>query len=146
MIKRIYEDIKVSMKEKNICKRDVLKMVLNKANALAKDAKIEVPTDEMIFDAIKKESKQIQDTIDILVKNEKIDSDLYKDSISKLNILKEYLPKQLSEEELKIEIQKFITDNNIDITNKGIVMKAIMPIFKSKADGKLINQIVSSLL
>ena len=146
MIKRIYEDIKVSMKEKNICKRDVLKMVLNKANALAKDAKIEVPTDEMIFDAIKKESKQIQDTIDILVKNEKIDSDLYKDSISKLNILKEYLPKQLSEEELKIEIQKFITDNNIDITNKGIVMKSIMPIFKSKADGKLINQIVSSLL
>lgn len=146
MIKKIYEDIKVSMKEKNICKRDVLKMVLNKANALAKDAKIEVPTDEMILDAIKKESKQIQDTIDILVKNEKVDSDLYKESVSKLEILKEYLPKQLSEEELKIEIQKFINDNNIDITNKGNVMKVIMPVFKSKADGKLINKVVSSLL
>lgn len=146
MIKKIYEDIKVSMKEKNICRRDVLKMVLNKANALAKDAKIEVPTDEMILDAIKKESKQIQDTIDILVKNEKVDSDLYKESVSKLEILKEYLPKQLSEEELKIEIQKFINDNNIDITNKGNVMKVIMPVFKSKADGKLINKVVSSLL
>lgn len=146
MITQIRKDIKTSMIEKNIVKRDVLKMVLNKANALAKDSKIDEPTNEMVLDAIKKESKQIQDTIDILLKNNKTDSELYTESITKLDILKTYLPKQLSEEELKVQIKEFIENNNIDTSNRGAIMKAVMPEFKSKADGKLINKVVSSLV
>lgn len=146
MITQIRKDIKTSMIEKNIVKRDVLKMVLNKANALAKDSKIDEPTNEMVLDAIKKESKQIQDTIDILLKNNKTDSELYTESITKLDILKTYLPKQLSEEELKVQIKEFIENNNIDTSNRGAIMKAVMPEFKSKADGKLINKVVSSFV
>ena len=146
MIKRIHADIKTAMKEKNITQRDVLKMVLNKANALAKDEKIDSPTDAMVIDAIKKESKQIQDTIDILVKNAKTDSDLYVESVNKLEILKTYLPKQLTEDELTVEIKKFLEENAIDTSNRGSVMKAVMPKFKDVADGKLINKVVGSLL
>ena len=138
MIKQIRTDIKTAMMEKDTIKRDVLKMVLNKANAIAKDKKIDEPSNEMVLDAIKKESKQLQDTIDILVKNKKEDSDLYKESVTKMDILKSYLPKQLSEEELTKEIKDFIEKNNIDTSNRGLVMKSVMPEFKSKADGKLV--------
>ena len=100
----------------------------------------------MVLDAIKKESKQLQDTIDILVKNKKEDSDLYKESVTKMDILKSYLPKQLSEEELTKEIKDFIEKNNIDTSNRGLVMKSVMPEFKSKADGKLINKVVGTLI
>ena len=134
MIKQIRTDIKTAMMEKDTIKRDVLKMVLNKANAIAKDKKIDEPSNEMVLDAIKKESKQLQDTIDILVKNKKEDSDLYKESVTKMDILKSYLPKQLSEEELTKEIKDFIEKNNIDTSNRGLVMKSVMPEFKSKAD------------
>lgn len=146
MIKTIRADIKTAMLEKETVKRDVLKMVLNKANAIAKEAKIDEPTNEMVFDAIKKETKQIMDTVDILSKNNKIGSDLYKESITKLDILKTYLPKQLTEDELEVEIKKFIEDNKLDTSNRGIIMKAVMPEFKSKADGKLINQVVGKLI
>lgn len=146
MITKIRTDLKEAMKEKNVVKRDVLKMVLNKANMLAKDAKIEVPTNEMVLDAIKKEMKQIQDTVDILKTNNKEDSDLYKESIVKQTVLQSYLPAQMDAETLKTEISAFLKKNGIDKTNKGAVMKAVMPAFKAKADGKLINQVVNELM
>lgn len=146
MIKTIRADIKTAMIEKDVIKRDVLKMVLNKANALAKDAKIDEPTTDMVLDAIKKETKQIQDTVDILTSNGKSDSDLYKESIQKMDILKVYLPKQLTEDELENEIKEFIEKNSVDTSNRGAIMKVVMPEFKSKADGKLINKVVGKLL
>lgn len=146
MITTIRNDLKVAMKDKDILKRDVLKMVLNKANMLAKDAKIEVPTNEMVLDAIKKEMKQIQDTIDILKTNNKEDSDLYRESVTKQAVLQGYLPAQMDAETLKTEISAFLETNGVDKTNKGAVMKAVMPAFKAKADGKLINQVVTELM
>ncbi len=146
MITKIRTDLKTAMKEKNILQRDVLKMVLNKANMLAKDAKIEVPTNDMVLDAIKKEIKQIQDTIDILKTNGKEESELYTESVAKQEFLQTYLPAQMDAETLKAEITAFLDANGIDKTNKGAIMKAVMPEFKAKADGKLINQVVTELM
>lgn len=146
MITRIRTDLKEAMREKDTLKRDVLKMVLNKANMLAKDAKIEIPTDEMVMDAIKKEIKQIQDTRDILETNNKKDSELYVESATKQQILKTYLPVQMDADTLRNEIIAFLDVNGVDKTNKGAIMKAVMPVFKAKADGKLINQIVTELM
>lgn len=146
MIKRIRTDVKEAMRNKDIVKRDVLKMVLNKANMLAKDAKVEVPTDEMVLDAIKKEIKQIDDTLDILKKNAREESELYVESSAKKKLLQAYLPVQMDSETLKTEINAFLNKNGIDRSNKGAIMKAVMPVFKAKADGKLINQVVSEIL
>lgn len=144
MIKKIRDDIKKAMMEKNVIRRDVLKMVLNKANAAAKENKSIDINDNIVIDAISQERKQIQQTIDILKQNGKEDSDLYKESMEKINILAEYLP-MLSEEELSAKIKDFILVNNLDVSNKGLLMKTIMPVFKSKADGKTINKIINSL-
>ena len=68
----------------------------------------------------------------------------YKDTIAKIEIIKEYLPKQLSEDEIADEVRKLIS--GINKSNKGQVMKVVMPALKGKADGKLINQIVMKVM
>lgn len=60
------------------------------------------------------------------------------------SVVEEYAPKQLGEEEItKILTEKF--GEVIASKNKGLIMKTVMPEFKGKADGKLINQIIAKL-
>lgn len=130
------------IKEQAKIKKSVLTMVIAKANDIAKTKKLEHPTDEMIMDAIKKEMKQLEQTKESC---EKYDNEvMLKETILKESILKEYLPKQLSKEELTIEIKKLLSE--IDTSNKGLVMKTIMPKFKNKADGKLVNTVINEIL
>ena len=69
----------------------------------------------------------------------------YEDTIKKIEIIKEYLPKQLSEDEIADEVRKLIAD--VDKTNKGQVMKVVMSSdLKNRASGKIINQVVMKVL
>lgn len=143
MIKKLQEEIKQAMIAKDTVKRDVLKMVLNKAREIAKEAKTEEISDAMVVDAAKKELKQLNQTIDSLKGRE--DSELYKESIRKAEIIFEgYLPKQMSEEELRAELAAFIETSGLKGAGKA-AMKTVMPAFKDKADGKLIAKLVSEL-
>ena len=59
-------------------------------------------------------------------------------------IIKEYAPKQLSEEEVKeLLLEKFA--DVIATKNKGMIMKTVMAELKGKADGKVINKVVADL-
>ena len=143
MFKKLQEEIKAAMIAKDHVKRDVLKMVLNKAREIAKEAKTEDVSDDMIVEAAKKELKQIQQTIASLKGKE--DCSLYQESIRKASILEEeYIPQQMSEEQLKKELSKFIEENGLKGQGKA-AMKIVMPAFKNKADGKLISKLVSEL-
>ena len=60
------------------------------------------------------------------------------------DVIQEYAPSLMSEE----EIRNFIMEKFADIVaqkNKGMIMKNVMPELKGKADGKLINQVVAKL-
>ena len=64
-----------------------------------------------------------------------------------IEVVQSYLPKQLSEDEVKDIVQETI--NEVGATSKadfGKVMGAVMPKLKGKADGKLVNETVKSLL
>lgn len=144
MITKLKEEIKEAMIKKDSKKKDVLKMILSKATEIAKEAKTEVITDSMVFDAAKKELKQLQQTIDSLKGKE--NTDLYKESVLKSDILKNgYIPEQMSEEELKTSLALFIEENNLKSEGKAAIRK-IMPEYKDKADGKLVNKIALELL
>ena len=58
--------------------------------------------------------------------------------------MQEYAPKMLSEEEIETIIKEKFADV-LATGNKGQIMKAVMGELKGKADGKLINQVVSKL-
>ncbi|MEJ5263479.1 MAG: GatB/YqeY domain-containing protein, partial [Ignavibacterium sp.] len=73
--------------------------------------------------------------------------DLVENEEAELKVLEEYLPKQLSEDEIKTEVQKIIAE----VGAKGKedfskVMPAAMKALKGKADGNLVRKIVESLL
>ena len=77
---RIKNDIKQAMIDKDEVKKNTLKMVVNKANAQAKDIalknKTEIElTDEIMITAINKEFKQVEETIAMIESNGKTDSE-----------------------------------------------------------------------
>ncbi len=148
MYKKFQEQIKEAMKNKDTDTRDVLKMVVSKAQMMAKEQKVEM-TDDLMVQAVNKEMKQLQQTKDSLKGKE--DSSLYVSTIRKMSILEGYLPIQMSEAEIKEYIKGELielTSVNVEISPKikGMLMKNIMPKLKGKADGKLINQVVEELL
>ena len=59
-------------------------------------------------------------------------------------IIEEYAPAMMSAEEVEKELTEQFSDV-IATGNKGQIMKAVMPHFKGKADGKVINQVVAKL-
>lgn len=142
MYATIKNHIKEAMKNKDVAKRDVLKMVVNNAKNIQKEQHpndtTENVSNEMIISAINKEIKQLNQTKDALKGRE--DSDLYKDTINKINILSTYLPKQMTREEVDRAVFNILTGGNYD--NFGMKMKAVMAELKGKADNKLIKEIV----
>lgn len=150
---QIKEEIKTAMKNKDTEKRDVLKMVVDKAKAIVKEKNptnvTEDIPDDVILQAIQKEVKQLNQTKDALKGKE--NTDLYASTTLKIGILSEYLPTQMTENELEKYIESELielTGVNVKISSKikGMVMKNIMPKLKGKADSRLINQVVDRLL
>lgn len=150
---QIKEEIKTAMKNKDTEKRDVLKMVVDKAKAIVKEKNptnvTEDIPDDVILQAIQKEVKQLNQTKDALKGKE--NTDLYASTTLKIGILSEYLPTQMTENELEKYIESELiefTGVNVEISPKikGMVMKNIMPKLKGRADSRLINQVVDRLL
>lgn len=137
----ILSDIKEAMKIKNTNKKDVLKQVQTKAQAEAKEKKVEM-SDEIVLNAIAKELKQLNQTRDSIEGSK--DSDLYKSTCEKIKILQGYLPEQLSEDECLCEVGKIL--NNIQDMSKGKQVGMIMKELKGKADTKLIKECIDTLL
>lgn len=141
----IYQSIQVSiknaMRSKDINRRDVLKMVVNKAQAIAKEGKVEL-SDEVVIDAVLKELKQLEQTKDSLLGKE--DCDLYKSTIEKISILQPYIPKMMEEDEVTRRVEEILSNVNVD--NKGSAMKLVMPKLKGKADNKIIAKCVDNYI
>ena len=137
----IMSNIKDAMKEKNTTLKDVLKQVQTKAQATAKENKTEI-TDEIVIDAINKELKQLNQTLDAV--KSKTESELFKSTMEKITILKAYLPEQMSEDDIAKEIRKIMFENegapSVKLT--GIVMKTL----KGKADNVTIKQVLDTLI
>lgn len=101
--------------------------------------------DEEILDIIIKQAKQRKDSI-IMFKNGNRE-DLAAKEESELAILQNYLPQQLSEEEIDILIDTVIKTFGInDKKGKGQIMAEIMKNHKGKIDGKMLAQKVGNKL
>ena len=144
MYLKIKAQIKEAMKEKNNLKRDSFKMVIDKAKAIMKEKN---PTevsenipDEVIIQAIQKEIKQLNQTKEALKDRE--NTALYAETVYKMAILSEYLPKQMTKEEVEKAVYNILSNN--DYPNFGLKMKACMTELRGKADNKLIKEVVET--
>ena len=141
---KLMEDLKISMREKNIVRKNTVQMVRAAILQIEKDKGIEVD-DSKILEIIAKEVKTKKDA---LVDFEKAGrEDLTNQTKSEIEVLQEYLPKQLTYEELKEKVAEVIAKvGATSIKDMGVVMKEAKAEIGTSADGKSINEVVRELL
>ena len=124
------------------------KTTLRMALASIKNAEVEAreELDEgLVLNLVQKEVKARQETIEAAKKAQR--PDLIEKAEHEIKILNEFLPQQLSSEELRVLVQEAIQESGASsMAEIGKVMGALMPKIRGKADGKLANQIVRELL
>ena len=144
MKKRLLEDLKEAMKEKNDVKKNAIQMVRAGILQIEKDKGIELD-DQKIIELIAKEVKKRKDSIFDYERGGR--EDLVNQINEEISYLEVYLPKQLSKEEIKEIVKQVIVDTGAEsIKDMGKVMKAAKEKIGASADGKSINDVVRELL
>ena len=141
---KLLEDLKESMKEKNTIRKNVVQMVRAAILQVEKDKHIEV-SDDKIVEIIAKEAKKRKDSLEDFQKSGR--EDLIEQINKEIEILNEYLPKQLTQEELEQKIKEIIAEvGATSIKDIGVVMKTAKEKIGATADGKAINEVVKEIL
>ena len=141
---KLLEDLKEAMKDKNIIRKNTIQMVRAAILQVEKDKQITL-TDEQVIEIIAKESKKRKDAESEFEKSGR--EDLIKQNKEEIEILSEYLPKQLSNEEIEKIVKEVITATGASsIKDMGKVMKEAKEKIGAAADGKAISDAVKRLL
>ncbi len=137
--KRLMEDFKIAMREKDDIKKNTITMVRAAILQREKDEQIELD-DEGIIEVISSELKKRKASLEAAQKGNRLD--MVEDVKTEMAILKDYLPQQLTENEIDTIVANTIEELGADgMKDMGKVMGVLMPKLKGRADGKLVNQI-----
>ncbi|WP_103575760.1 GatB/YqeY domain-containing protein [Campylobacter concisus] len=137
---QILADIKEAMKAKDEFKRDTLRTLNAALKQVEVDQRIEM-TDEVVLPLLQKEIKKRADSVELYLKGAR--EDLAKKEQSEIELIKAYLPAQLSDDELKEKIKSII--EKVD-KNLGAVMKMAKDEIGASAEAKRISVIAKELL
>lgn len=141
---KLMQDLKSAMKNKDKKRKDTITLVRASIKQKEVDERVELE-DEDILEIISKQVKERRASIEEFKKAGR--DDLVAETEEEINILLDYLPEQLSEEELEEMVREIISENNITEKKQiGLIMKEIMPKIKGRADGKMVNKIVARIL
>ena len=145
MIKeKLLNDLKEAMKDKNLIRKNTVQMVRAAILQVEKDKQIEL-TDEQALEIIAKEAKKRKDAEAEFEKSGR--EDLIKQNKEEIEILTEYLPKQLSIEEIEGIVKNIIAEiGATSMKDMGTVMRAAKEKIGAAADGKAISDAVKKLL
>ena len=128
------------MKAKDEFKRDTLRTLNAALKQVEVDQRIEM-TDEVVLPLLQKEIKKRADSVELYIKGAR--EDLAKKEQGEIELIKAYLPAQLSDEELKEKIKKIIERVG---KNLGAVMKMAKDEIGASAEAKRISMIAKELL
>ncbi|MFN4293936.1 MAG: GatB/YqeY domain-containing protein [Thermoflexales bacterium] len=146
---RIQDELKAALRGGDEARKTVLRLLV----AQIKNAEVEARTDGRggvlsdsdVLALVRREIKQHEESL--LEAQNAGRADLVAQQQAELNVLKEFLPKQLSREEIVALAKQVIQELNATSPKQhGQVMKALQPKVKDIADGKLVNEIVRELL
>ena len=141
-MEQLQKDMIAAMKAKDKPRKEAISSLVSAVKKAAIDAGCRDDIKEdMVDQVILKELKTVKEQIDTCPAARE---DLKAEYQFRYDVIQEYAPSLMSEE----EIRNFIMEKFADIVaqkNKGMIMKNVMPELKGKADGKLINQVVAKL-
>lgn len=141
-IEQLQKEMIAAMKAKDKPRKDAISSLVSAAKKTAIDEGCRDDIkEELVNRVILKEMKTVKEQIDSCPAER---TDLLAEYQQRYDIMSEYAPAMLSEE----EVRKILTEKFADVIstkNKGQIMKTVMPELKGKADGKLIGQVVAEL-
>lgn len=140
---KINGDIKTAMLAKDSKKLEVLRAIKNVVIILKTSP--EGISDDSIMKSIQKEVKKRKESADIFTQQNR--ADLAEVELYQASVMEEYLPQQMSEAEIKTELEKIIAQVGASSpADMGKVMGAASKAFAGKADNKIVSQLVKDLL
>jgi len=141
---KLTNDLKQAMRDGDKVRRSVIRLAMAaiKNAEIARQATLD---DTDILGVIAKEARQRQESIDAFKQGNR--PDLVAQEEAELAVLKEYLPRQMTREEIIAAARQVIAEVGAQGPgDKGKVMPQLIAQLKGKADGREINAIVTELL
>lgn len=140
--KTLQKDMIAAMKAKEKERKEVISGLIAAVKKVAIDNGVreDIP-DDMVDKVILKELKSAMEQVNTCPDSR---PELKEEYQFKVNVINEYAPKLMSEDEIKAFINEKCADL-IASKNKGMIMKTVMAELNGKADGKVISGIVNEL-
>ncbi len=141
---QLNEDLKAAMKSGDAFRKDTLRLMMSAIKQVEVDQR-KTLTEEDVYGLLQTEAKKRRDSITEMRGAGR--NDLADKEQAELTLIESYLPQQMTREELEVEARKAIAESGASSAKEmGNVMKVLMPRVKNRADGKLVNEVVKSLL
>lgn len=144
-IDEVRADMVKAMKAKDKDTKETLSMLLAALKNKAIDKREDL-TPEEETQVILKEIKQTKETLDMTPADR---TEIIEECNKRLAVLEQYAPKMMDEAEIKEVVASVLAEMGLDAPtakDKGKIMKNLMSKVKGKADGKLVNEIVSTFM
>lgn len=132
-----------AMKDKDKARKDALSLLLSALKSKAIDKRADL-TEEEENAVIFREIKQAQETVDTTPADR---TQIVEEAKLRIAVYSEFVPKLMGEEEIREVVASVLSELAIEqptAKDKGRIMKTLMPRVKGKADGSLVNQVLSS--
>ena len=144
MLPLLQEELKAAMKAKDKATLTGLRNIIGKLKAQRIDKGDDL-TDQECINILQSSVKQLKDSIEQYEKGGR--DDLAKVEAFELKLIEKYLPEQLSEEEIRISVQKTIKSTGAkSMQDMGRVMGSVMKNLAGAVDGKVVQKIVQEKL
>lgn len=133
-----------AMKAKDKARKDSLSMLLSALKKVQIDKREDL-TEEEENAVVKKELRQTQETFDSAPADRE---DIREEAAARIAVYKEFAPEDMDVEQIQKVINSVLKELEIDApaaSDKGRIMKLLMPKVKGKADGKLVNETLAAM-
>jgi len=141
---KIQEDLKAAMRSGDTRRREVLRLLMAAFKQVEVDKQIEL-SDSDAISVLMTEAKKRREAIEEMDRAGR--AALAEQERYELGVIEEYLPQQLSREEIERLVREAIQEvGATSPKDTGNVMKVLMPRVKGQADGKLVNTILQEML
>ncbi|QPJ66878.1 MAG: GatB/YqeY domain-containing protein [Candidatus Nitrohelix vancouverensis] len=141
---RLQADLQTAQKNKDALKLNTIRGIRSGIKYKEIEAKRELDDDEIVS-LIASQIKKNKEAAELFQKGKRLD--LSEKELLEVEILQNYLPEQVSEEELRARIQVIIDESGAaSAKDLGKVMKIAIPEFKGKADSAAIKSLALEFL
>lgn len=132
----------IALKAGDRTRKDMIVLMINEANNIAKNDGNRQVTDDDVIMALNRTIKKARDTKEILEKNGVVATI----PDAEIALAQTYLPQQMSRDELRAKIEEIVGGPVITKNGRGLVMKGLNSDYKGMFDSKVANEVVAEMM